>query len=99
MRRGLAAHVTLTSFNMRRIQPVEGRVLSVSADRLTDDRSGVPYYLARVGLIGDVHKSLDGASLYPGMPADVMIKTEKRTALDYFFRPLTASFDKAFRED
>jgi HlyD family type I secretion membrane fusion protein len=96
---GLDAHVTLTSFNQRRTKPVDGVVVSVSADRLTDERSGQPYFLARVGLVGDVTAALGGASLYPGMPANVMIRTEQRTALDYFLKPLTASFDRAFREE
>jgi hypothetical protein len=36
--------------------------------------------------------------LYPGMPATVTITTKERTALDYLLGPLTASFDRAFRE-
>lgn len=96
---GLEARVTLTAFSQRSVIPLEGRVISVSADRLTDERSGEPYYLARVELLGDISKSLQGASLYPGMQAEVMIQTGARTALDYFFKPITQSFNRAFREN
>jgi HlyD family secretion protein len=68
VRAGLDARVTLTAFSQRSVVPLDGRVISVSADRLTDERSGEPYFLARVELLGDISKALQGASLYPGMP-------------------------------
>jgi hypothetical protein len=36
--------------------------------------------------------------LYPGMPAIVMIPTIERTALQYLLGPLSAAFDRAFRQ-
>ena len=36
--------------------------------------------------------------LQPGMPAEVMIVTGKRTALDYLLKPIVASFGRALRE-
>jgi hypothetical protein len=41
---------------------------------------------------------LPGVRLYPGMPAQVMIPTVERTALDYLLGPLTQSFNSAFRQ-
>jgi len=32
------------------------------------------------------------------MPATVMVVTRERTALDYLVGPLSASFDRAFRQ-
>ena len=96
---GLPAHVRLTPFNTRSTRPIEGRIASVSADRLSDERTGESYYLARVELKGNPANALDGASLYPGMPAEVMIVTGARTALDYFLKPITRSLNRAFRED
>ncbi len=95
---GLAAQVRLTAFNQRNLSPIEGKVLTVSADSLTDERTGVPYFLARVVLVEDLSKDL-AVSLYPGMQAEVMIVTGERTMLDYIFRPLTQSLGRAFRED
>ncbi len=96
---GLLAHVRLTSFNMRSTRPVEGRIKSVSADRLTDERTGAAFYLARVELMQDPAEALDGASLYPGMPAEVMIVTGARTPLEYLLRPINVSLNRAFREN
>ena len=47
---GMQAQVVLSAFNRRTVAPVNGTVISISADRLTDTRTGVPYYLARVKL-------------------------------------------------
>jgi len=92
---GLKAQVRLTAFNQRNIQPIEGRVITISADHLTDERTGVDYFLARVELIGKIG---EGEELYPGMQAEVMIVTGARTTLDYFTRPITQSLNRAFRE-
>jgi HlyD family secretion protein len=99
VRAGLPARVTLTAFSQRSVAPLKGKVVSVSADRLTNDRSGEPYYLVRVELVGDISKALQGASLYPGMQAEVMIVTGAHTALDYFLKPITQSLNRAFREN
>ncbi len=96
---GLPALVRFTAFNQRNTVPVEGRVTSVSADRLTDTAQERSYYQVRVELPADVLKTLGGAQLHPGMQAEVMIVTGKLPALDYFLRPVTRSLNRAFRED
>ena len=98
VRAGLSAEVRLTAFNARKTKPVEGVVTSVSADRITEERSGASYYLARIELTGDLIAALDGAPLRPGMPAEVMIHTGSRTALEYLLKPVSASLNRAFRE-
>ncbi|MBT7951828.1 MAG: HlyD family type I secretion periplasmic adaptor subunit [Gammaproteobacteria bacterium] len=95
VRAGLKAQVRLTAFNQRRILPIDGQVITVSADRFTDERSGAGYFLARVELVGEIDEEIE---LYPGMQAAVMIVTGSRTTLDYLIRPITQSFNRAFRE-
>ena len=34
----------------------------------------------------------------PGMPADVFIKTDQRTFMEYILKPLSDTFVRAFRE-
>tara|TARA_Y100001936_G_scaffold254141_1_gene325584 strand:+ start:20539 stop:21888 length:1350 start_codon:yes stop_codon:yes gene_type:complete len=96
---GLPARVTLTALSTRNALPVDGTVLSVSADRLIDERTGQAYFLARIRLTGDYEKKLAGAELYPGMAAEVMIKTGARTLIDYIFKPLSSSLNRAFRQE
>jgi len=95
---GMPAEVHFTSYKQRTIPLIHGTVAQVSADRLTDERTGVSYYVVAV----DVDEADMAASpeikLYPGMPATVMITTRERSALDYLVGPLVQSFDQAFRE-
>ena len=96
---GLPARVRLTAYNQRNSVPMDGRVISVSADNIIDQRTGQAYYLARIKLDKDPSEVMAGVSLYPGMQAEVMIVTGKRTVLEYLLAPLSRSIDRALRED
>jgi HlyD family secretion protein len=98
VRPGLPVQVRLTAYKQRWTPTVEGTVRTVSADRLQDSRSGDAFFIARIGVDPDSLAQLPGVELYPGMPADVLIVTQARTALDYMLSPITASFAHAFRE-
>jgi len=93
---GQPAQIRLTALNQRFVTPLRGAVKWVSADRLTDQRTGLPYYLARVEL------HLDGdapaVGLHPGMSAEVLIATGGRTLLDYLASPLLRAVERAGRE-
>lgn len=98
--KGLAAHVRLTPYNYRNVAPVRGEVVWVSADRMTEPRTGQAYYLARIRLDDPPPRAgAANAPLYPGMPVEAMIVTGRRTALDYMLGPIVKSFNRAFRED
>ena len=96
---GLDAEVKLTAFRQRRLPVLVGTVRSVSADALTDPRTGAAYYAAEVSLPAESLAEVGDGSLYPGMPADVLVLTGDRTALQYFTDPIRDSFRRAFRED
>ena len=92
------AEVHLTAYKQRITPMVHGTVIQVSADRLEDPRTGMPYYKALVRLNADELAELPHVRLYPGMPAQVLIPTVERTALDYLVGPLVQSFNTAFRQ-
>ncbi|MEQ1769591.1 MAG: HlyD family type I secretion periplasmic adaptor subunit [Devosia sp.] len=96
---GAEAEIHLTSHRQMYVPVLTGHVASVSADRLTDARTGFAYYAARVEVDPDELAATPDVALYPGMPASVMIITERRTALQYLLGPLFASFDGAFRQN
>jgi HlyD family type I secretion membrane fusion protein len=98
VRAGLTAQVRLTAYKRRSTPTVDGRVTQVSADRFVDTNSGSAYYLARIELDPLSLAALDDVRLYPGMPAEVMIETGKRTALDYIISPIANGIQRAFRE-
>lgn len=99
VRAGLPAKVVLSAFKSRTTPQLAGSVTRVSADALTDDRTGAPYYLARVEVDAGELAALDGVRLQPGMPAEALILTGERTLLHYLLQPIEDSFRRAFRED
>ncbi len=96
---GLTAQVRLSAFNSRTTPTVEGMVLTVSADRLSDPTTRTSYYLARVQVTPEGLAALEGRTLQPGMSAEVMINTGERTFLDYLIRPLTDRLARSFKEE
>jgi len=99
---GQDAEIRFTAFNQRITEPVSGMVTLISADSLNDtgpDGKQMSFYKAKVELLEDPTTVLDGANLYPGMQADVMIITGQRTAMQYFLKPIIKSFNRAFRDD
>ena len=95
---GLAAQVRLTALPHLTTPTLRGAVAQVSADRLTDPRTGVGFYQARVDL-DPGQAAAYGEVLQPGMPAEVLIVTGRRPALDYLLEPLAVSLWRAMRED
>ncbi len=83
------------------IQPViEGRVVRISADRLTDSRTGAPYYSARIELTprGEAEILKHKIHVQPGMQADVVVITGERTVLQYLLRPLVSRISSGMKE-
>lgn len=96
---GLAAKVQLTAFTSRSAPRVNGVVRSVSADRLTDENTRQPYFLARVHVEREeIRRIGPNISLKPGMPADVLIVTGERTMADYLLQPFLDAIWRSFRE-
>ncbi|MDN2481575.1 HlyD family type I secretion periplasmic adaptor subunit [Vibrio agarivorans] len=96
---GLKTQVRLTAFSFRKTPPIDGKLIHISADRINDPQSGTSAYLAKVSLDQELLKQLDGSiSLYPGMPAEVMILLEEQTPFDYLINPLAVASYRAMRE-
>ena len=74
---GLEAQVHLLAYRSRAMPRIGGRVLEVSADRLTDPHTQQPYYAARIAI--DAATLPADVRLAAGMPADVLIVTGERT--------------------
>lgn len=94
----MLAEVHLTAYKQRITPMVQGRVVNVSADRLVDNRTNAPYYVAEIRIDQSQLSELPQVKLYPGMPANVIIPTVERTAFEYIVGPLTMTCNKAFRQ-
>ena len=98
LQQDMAAEVHFTAYKQRLTPTIHGTVTEISADRLTDPRTGAAYYTAIIRIDPKDLAAAPEISLYPGMPATVMITTEKRTAFEYLVGPLFASLDRSFRQ-
>ena len=94
---GFAADVRLTGVARNERPRLRGEVLTVSADKLTDDRSGKGYYSLRVKLNEDDIKAAR-VPLQAGMPTETIVTTRPRTLVQYIFGPLIDELTGAFRE-
>lgn len=99
VRVGQAAQVRMTAMNQRTTPSLSATVEQVSADLLRDETKTHDYYLVRVMLAEDAKQHLHGKPLLPGMPADVLIETERRSVLSYLTKPLMDQITHAFREE
>lgn len=92
------ARVHFTTFTDQPQLSVEGRVLSVSADQLTNTATGLPYFLVRVQITAEGMKQLGHRKLQAGMPAELLIRTGERTLLEYMLQPLLGRLNQAMKE-
>lgn len=95
---GLMVDVLFPALNHALLPSVPARVLTVSADRLIDEATQQPYYLAEVQVSREGVRLLGDYKIKAGMPASVTIKTGERTFLSYLFKPLLARLELAFKE-
>lgn len=95
---GKDANIRFPAITTRTMPNLTGMLTHLSADRLMDERSGVPYYKAKVKIDKRSLELLGDNRLVPGMPAEVMITTGERTALDYLIKPFSDVLSYSFRE-
>lgn len=94
-----AAKIQLTAFKMRNTPRIDGELIKISADTLQDELTGRSYYEAEIKLDQQQLSDLPNIILVPGMPVQVMLQGQERTAFEYLITPLTDSFGRAFTED
>lgn len=98
VRAGSPAEVRLTAYQTRTTPLVAGSVNYVSADRMVDPQSGTPYYVVNVDVSAGALADAGNLRMQAGMPAEVYIRTDSRTAFDYMLAPVTAYLRRGMRE-
>jgi protease secretion system membrane fusion protein len=78
---------------------VQGKVVSVSHDVLTDSQSYATFFLARVQVTPEGMTTLGKRQLQPGMQAEVVFKTGERSLLTYLLHPLSKRVAAAMKEE
>lgn len=103
LRVGQEAQVRFPGLRDSGLPILKGKLERLSADSFVDEETGTPYYTAELRVPPselEIIRQSRGAEfdLRPGMPIEVLVPLQKRTALQYAFEPLWASMWRAFRE-
>jgi HlyD family secretion protein len=106
VKEGLSAMVRLSALNQRLTPMIDGKVVYLSADTVSQrepfaakEATRNDTFVVRVRLDEQSARGkIDNFRPTPGMPADVFIKTDERTFLEYIMKPLSDTFVRAFRE-
>lgn len=94
---GQPARMRFSAFNRNTTPEYPGKVVHVSPATSRDPATGATYYVGDVQLDGEV-SVLGDRKLLPGMPVEVFVSTEQRTALSYLAKPFTDHASRIFRE-
>ncbi|ADG11700.1 HlyD family type I secretion periplasmic adaptor subunit [Caulobacter segnis] len=96
---GMTTEVRLPAFHSREIPILNGKIESISRDRLTDPEGKTSYFLGIVTVdIKQLPKPMR-AKVSAGMPAQVIVPTRARTVLDYLISPLRDTLRTTMREE
>lgn len=95
---GQDAALRFSSFDSRTTPELQAKVTRVSADVITDQRTGAQYYTADLSPGPGQLALLHGKDLLPGMPVEVYIQTGSRSPIAYILKPFTDYFGSAFKE-
>ncbi|MEM8794321.1 MAG: HlyD family type I secretion periplasmic adaptor subunit [Pseudomonadota bacterium] len=97
---GTEAKLILTAYKAKKVPKLDGEVINVTGDILTDETTGERYFLARVLVDDSVLDDLKAdVSLSPGMPVQVFFIAGGRTVADYLLSPVVDATYRAFREE
>ena len=96
---GQHAVVRMSGLNQRTTPELNGTVERIAADLTHDQRTGASFYTIRVKLPKSEIERVKTAELVPGMPAEVHVQTKSRSALSYFFKPLSDQLARVFKEE
>lgn len=96
---GLMTDIRFSSFAHSPQLVVEGRMMSVSGDLLTDSENHQSYYLARIDLTENGRRTLASRTIQPGMTAEVVIRTGERSMLTYLMYPLVRRLAQSMKEE
>ena len=91
---GLPVDLIFSAFNANKTPEIPGVITTVSADRFTDEKSGMPFYRVSAKVTPEGVKLIaqNKMEVRPGMPVDLFVKTGERTMMSYLLKPL---FDRA----
>jgi HlyD family type I secretion membrane fusion protein len=98
VQQGQSAEIRFTAFSSRVTKLVDGKVFYVAADRSVDRATNQPYFVALIEADAASLAHAGEVKLQAGMPAEVYVRGEERTPLEYLAEPVTLVLSRAARE-
>lgn len=95
---GQVAQIRFPALPQRTLPTLTGHVIHVSADRLTDERTGQSFFKVRLRPDPESLEKIEERRLVAGMPAEVSIATGQRTAGRYLLDPFIDAMHRSMRE-
>ena len=96
---GQDVKISLTAYDPTRYGRIDGKVIGISADAITDQSSGMQFYMVDVSIESVLYED-DGSevTILPGMIASIDVLAGKRTVLEYIWQPVAKTKEKALRD-
>ena len=90
--------IHISAADMRLTPVIFGTLDNISADRVTDQRTGNAYYKGRVLITQAELDRLGDHRLHSGMAVEAMVKRGEQSVLRYMMKPLIDSLSRSFKE-
>lgn len=100
---GQQTQIRFSSIHDRALPLIDGTLTQLSADSFVDETTGQSYFKAEVAApaeaLARIQRATGGrTTLQPGLPAEILIPLQKRSALAYLMDPLLKTFWRTGRE-
>jgi multidrug efflux pump subunit AcrA (membrane-fusion protein) len=96
---GMDAQVRFTGLNQRWNSPLSAKVVMVSADKIVNEKAGASYYRADLRVDPkELAKLKKSAQITPGMPAQAMLISGKKTIMSTLISPITDTLHGALHD-
>jgi len=99
VRVGQAARVTFSGFNRQTTPDISGKLIFVSPDLTSDQRTGQSYYRIKVRLDAGALARAPQIALKAGMPAETFVETGDRSILSFLIKPLLDQLRYSMRSE
>lgn len=96
--KGLTANLRFPAFDVADVPVLDGRVIYVSANSMTNPASHMSFYICKIKINKDGLKTLARRKLKlkAGMPVEVTVKTGAKTLMSALLNPLLYKISNAF---
>jgi len=94
---GQPAMLRFAAFDRNTTPELRGSISYLSPDTTRDPRTNAVSYTARISIDAGEARRLGDLHLMSGMPAEIYLITQSRTALTYLLKPLADQLHRMFR--